>query len=464
MKTFLGKNAPKNSPKSNISSKFKRKLKPKVITKRSPQRKSKSNPKLKLQSRGNIYIGGIDVFGTKKMPKELIWKTMFYLPVNSIKSWCSTNKYFKEEICTDEFWRLYLKNKYKITVKLYQETWMEAIYRYSKSYDLISMKSNERKITREVKKVVGAPDSKYYKVLFVNRVPLTMYFINDNFDLYYYYKGVTTLIKKNIIDVSYTFKIKMIGETNIDFHHLILVTGSGSLNYIKLEPKSLNYIKFGSDSNLDFKEIKIASKAVFVNEYYILTQNGQTIKYNITNLNTSLENDINFETFDTPVPFKWISDFGNRPHYGGNSKNHEWTAALDFNGSVLVKGDNYSYQMGVEKKEIYGDFVKLKLKNIIKIDTHRQTTLFLDVNNQVWTCGTYGRTKILKPIKLNIEATDIFSVYVMNKEGIYRIEKPDRIVKIYNLKGLNLDLKFGYNIKRWSGDDYDIYFYVDSVL
>lgn len=106
----------------------------------------------------------------------------------------------------------------------------------------------------------------------------------------------------------------------------------------------------------------------------------------------------------------------------------------------------------------------MKLKNIVKIDTHRRTTLFLDVNNQVWTCGTYGRPKILKPIKLDIEATDIFSVYVMNKEGIYRIDKPNHIVKIYNLKMLKLNLKFGYNITKWSDGVYDIYLYTDSVL
>lgn len=48
-----------------------------------------------------------------KIPPEIIRKIFINLETKDVIKVCSLSKYFKEKVCTDYFWQLYINNKYK---------------------------------------------------------------------------------------------------------------------------------------------------------------------------------------------------------------------------------------------------------------------------------------------------------------------------------------------------------------
>ena len=200
-----------------------------------------------------------------------------------------------------------------------------------------------------------------------------VYFIGDDFGFYFMSDNPLippVLLKSNIID----------GYMNVQKLNVMNREGE-MLEYSFLllnKTGTLFYSQFGNISNLNFTPIP-QLKAVKVFKGYILTSNGQTFRYTM-----GVDGNLHTELVNTPVPFSYVEDFHFSTFEHENDQIHQWTAGLGFDGSVWVKGDNHFRQMGISKKGIYHQFVKLNLKNIKQITTKDGQTFFLDHQGGWW--------------------------------------------------------------------------------
>jgi len=51
------------------------------------------------------------------VPKDISWAVMKNMKSEDILNLCFVNKYYANEICTDDFWKYYAKEKYGVTEK-----------------------------------------------------------------------------------------------------------------------------------------------------------------------------------------------------------------------------------------------------------------------------------------------------------------------------------------------------------
>nr|QBK89538.1 MAG: FNIP repeat protein [Pithovirus LCPAC001] len=58
----------------------------------------------------NIITKKIDYFS--QQPPEIVRLMLFNLPMDEIKNMCNINKFLRDKVCTDYFWRIYIKDFY----------------------------------------------------------------------------------------------------------------------------------------------------------------------------------------------------------------------------------------------------------------------------------------------------------------------------------------------------------------
>ena len=249
----------------------------KILLKTSHQPEIK--PKIEISSSN---LSG-DIFGSKKMSLDMIKYTMRYLPLKSIMSWCSTNKYFAKEVCTDEFWREYVYNKYTINIKLAGETWKEAAKRYNITYDLYLLGDPKKRIKIRQSK----PDTNYtgkYRKIIYNSFSGIKYYLSDDFKLYESWHQ-TSVICTDVVDFYELYEIYrafiVIKKDGLVYYH----TGYGDIDLIQ--------IKFN-----DFKVVRIVHN-------YLISDKGniKLFKFNDTKLI--------FEDVPVPVPVVYVTAYNN---------------------------------------------------------------------------------------------------------------------------------------------------------
>lgn len=373
-------------------------------------------------------------FDTNKMPKETIRDTMLFLPLKSILSWCSTNKYFSQEVCNEGFWKYFLNKKYRITVKMVEETWKQAAVRYLTNYNVVEIKKNKSNRMN-----IDSVTTNIYKKIMIGQYGIMTFFISDDFNLFR-----TTESNENdelisdVIDVYFNYQSGPRDKKS----SLFFIKKDGTLFY------SLTNRQGVISEIIEIKNIKAAK----VLKDYIITVDGDVIEWNFNNEGILLN------LLTIPVPFIYIANGSFIDYSRRAEKTYNWIMGIDVNGSVWVKGDNHFNQLGTGKNGIYTEWQKMELENIKKMSVAANNTLFLDKDDNIWVCGKFGRTKIIKPKKIDSGVTDILNIspvyelYYIKDNTIYRIEKPKVIRKVLVSKEYNI--RFSSRISSFLSNNY----------
>jgi len=349
---------------------------------------------------------------------------------------------------------MYVYNKYGISVKLINENWKEVAIKYSKVYDIFSISNIYE--NKSKKKYMIARNSRPHSLIYNGKYRKIFnviesvshkikYFITDNFELWGTENQVVVL--KDVIDANLYKLSSVYHEVEHPYfeykYALIVIKKDGSVFYAIIKNETIG----------DFRLINIEAARIFDN--YIITPKGELIKYVFSDEEMIINN------IKTPVPFVSITFY---PNNQNEPINH--ILAIDSSGNVWGKGSNVYHQLGINKN--YTDtFVRLNISGIKKIVTGKYYTLFLDKDDELWTCGSYKpRSKnkiILKiPTKLNKKATDLgFSdtkLYLMSDNVVYYIDIPGKYKRKQSLKAL-MDTQKDYLL--FVNNDYN-YLYVGN--
>lgn len=418
-----------------------RKRSPRKITRKPSPRKITHKPKpLKLASKSlerskiaddqrslEVLTNIMPYLGTKYAPKEILWNIMLKMDIENILNLCQTDKYFFKTVCDDKFWKYYVNKKYgEIELGIYQ-SWRDWVINYTHRYGVVAYQyrkiNNKNTAIVEDLVVDSRINNNKIKKILTDELGNPYYIISDKLEVYYINiyggsRGAHQIFDiDNIID-GYIYK------RDLTFHELIRI-----YNDITFLIKSNGVVYY---SLVDRREPRTEDpfiilpgiKADKIYDGYILNKDRSITRYQLTDIG-----ELVLSKYETPVPFKFISDYHSTTNIFGRNQNHIWTIALDYNGRIWVKGDNFAYQIGEKTKQI-PKFTKLDVATKIKkVLSYNKRTVFFGEDNSVWLLGSFPKNIIKLPQKVNL----VYSKTVKGKKVDYPISIIDIAFARYGL-------------------------------